>query len=96
MAEPVNFNNEGSLRGFSRLQYRKFAAGGNMRADRVEVSWDGGKSDWLVRIQSGEEVIRRHCKAPKDADEKTLRAKAEETVKDEGYVADAAAVSIRR
>jgi hypothetical protein len=67
-----------------------------MRADRVELSWDGAKSDWLVRIESGEEVIRRHCKASKDADEKTLRAKAEETVKEEGYEADAAAVSIRR
>lgn len=67
-----------------------------MRADRVEVSWDSTKSDWLVRIASGEEVIRRHYKAPKDADEKTLRAKAEETVKDEGYEATAAAVSIQR
>ncbi|MGH9741616.1 MAG: hypothetical protein ACRD51_04620 [Candidatus Acidiferrum sp.] len=67
-----------------------------MRADRVELTWDSGKSDWLVRIVSGEEVIRRHCKSPKDADEKTLRAKAEQTVKDEGYETDAAAVSIRR
>jgi hypothetical protein len=67
-----------------------------MRADRVEISWDNEKSDWLVRIESGEEVIRRHCKAPKDADEKTLRAKAEETVKDEGYEANPAAISIRR
>ena len=40
-----------------------------MRADRVEVSWDQTKSNWLLRIVSGEEVIRRHCKAPKDADE---------------------------
>jgi hypothetical protein len=67
-----------------------------MRADRVEVSWDNEKSDWVIRIQSGDEVIRRHCKAPKDADEKTLRAKAEETVRDEGYEANAAAVSIKR
>ena len=67
-----------------------------MRADRVEVSWDKDKSDWLIRIQSGEEVIRRHCKAPRDADEKTLRAKAEETVKDEGYEPDAAIVTIKR
>jgi hypothetical protein len=67
-----------------------------MRADRVEVSWDSDKSDWLIRIVSGEEVIRRHCKAPKDADENTLRAKAEETVRDEGYEANAAAVSIKR
>jgi hypothetical protein len=67
-----------------------------MRANSVEVSWDSGKSDWVVRIASGEEVIRRRCKAPKDADEKTLRAKAEEIVKDEGYEADAAIVSIKR
>jgi hypothetical protein len=67
-----------------------------MRADKVEVSWDGGKSDWLVRIESGEEVIRRHFKASNNADEKTLRTKAEETVKDEGYEANAAAVSIKR
>ena len=63
-----------------------------MRADKVEVSWDGGKSDWLVRIESGEEVIRRHFKASNNADENTLRTKAEETVKDEGYEANAAAV----
>jgi hypothetical protein len=67
-----------------------------MRADRVEVSWDNDKSDWVIRIQSGDEVIRRRCKAPKDADEKTLRAKAEETVRDEGYEANAAAVSVKR
>jgi len=67
-----------------------------MQADRVEVSWDNDKSDWLVRIVNGEEVIRRHCKAPKDADEKTLRAKAEETVKDEGYEVNGATVSIKR
>ena len=30
-----------------------------MRADRVEVTWDKSKSNWLVRITSGEEVIRR-------------------------------------
>jgi len=37
-----------------------------MRADRVEISWDATKSNWLVRIVTGEEVIRRHCKMPKD------------------------------
>jgi len=36
-----------------------------MRADRVEASWDLAKSKWLIRIQSGEEVIRRHCDAAK-------------------------------
>jgi hypothetical protein len=67
-----------------------------MRVDQVEVSWDSDKSDWVIRMQSGDEVIRRHCKAPKDADEKTLRAKAEETVKEEGYEANPATVSVRR
>jgi hypothetical protein len=67
-----------------------------MRPDRVEISWDGGKSKWLVRIQSGEEVIRRHYNAPKDADDQTLRAAAEKTVHEEGYEAPAANVSIRR
>jgi hypothetical protein len=67
-----------------------------MRVDQVEVSWDSEKSDWVIRMQSGDEVIRRHCKVPKDADEKTLRAKAEETVRDEGYEANGAAVTIKR
>jgi hypothetical protein len=67
-----------------------------MHADSVEVSWDSDKSDWVIRIQSGDEVIRRHYKASKDADEKTLRAKASETVRDEGYEANDAVVSVRR
>jgi hypothetical protein len=67
-----------------------------MRADRVEVSWDDAKSQWLVRIQNGEEVIRRHQKAPKNADEQTLRTLAEKTVRDEGYEADLAQLSVRR
>jgi hypothetical protein len=67
-----------------------------MHADRVEVSWDAGKSQWLVRIESGEEVIRRHCKLPKDADEKALRTAAGQTVQEEGYDADGAVLSIHR
>ena len=67
-----------------------------MRADRVEVSWDANKSKWLVRIQNGEEVIRRHCDLPKGAEEAALRTAAEQTVKDEGYELDAAKVSIQR
>lgn len=65
-----------------------------MRADRVDVSWDAAKSNWLVRITNGEEVIRRHCDAPQNADEQTLRSAAQQTAKDEGYEADA--ISIRR
>ena len=67
-----------------------------MRAARVEISWDAGKSNWLLRIESGEEVIRRHCKIPKDADEQTLRSAAQKTIQDEGYEPDVPELSIRR
>ena len=67
-----------------------------MRADRVEVSWDSNKSKWLVRIQSGEEVIRRHCDLPRDADENALRSAAQQTVQDEGYEIDSANMTIQR
>jgi hypothetical protein len=65
-----------------------------MRADKVEVSWDTEKSQWLVRITSGEEVVRRHVKLPSNADEQTLRAAAQKTATDEGYEADASIISI--
>ena len=67
-----------------------------MRADQVEVSWDGGKSKWLVRIINGEEVIRRYCNLPKDAGEQALGAAAQKIVEEEGYEADPALVSVRR
>ncbi len=67
-----------------------------MRADRVEVSWDSAKSNWLVRIVVGEEVVRRHCSAPQNADDATLRAAALKTLADEGYEADATVVTIKR
>jgi hypothetical protein len=67
-----------------------------MRADRVEISWDAAKSKWLVRIGSGEEVIRRHCQAPKDADEQKLRSVVQETIQDEGYEAEPAQICIHR
>ena len=72
------------------------ARGGIMRADHVEVSWDADKSNWVVRIKSGEEVIRRHCKLPKGADEQKLRAVAQQVVQDEGYELDVAELLIRR
>lgn len=66
-----------------------------MRADRVEFSWDAGTSSWLLRIQSGEEVIRRHCALPQNADEQALRKAIEKTVADEGYQLDPASL-VRR
>jgi hypothetical protein len=67
-----------------------------MRADRVEVSWDTNKSKWLIRIETGEEVLRRYCDLPRTADESSLRSTAEQTVRDEGYEADAGQISIRK
>jgi hypothetical protein len=67
-----------------------------MRADQVEVSWDAGKSKWLVRIVNGEEVIRRYCNLPKDAGEQALGEAAQKIVQDEGYEADVRLVSVRR
>jgi len=65
-------------------------------ADRVEVSWDTNKNKWLVRIQSGEEVIRRHSDLPKGADDQALRAAAEKAVQEEGYQPDVNRMTIRR
>jgi hypothetical protein len=67
-----------------------------MRADTVEVSWDAEKNKWLVRIQVGDEVIRRHSDAPKDADEQALRSAAQNVMRDEGYEPNAAQMTIRR
>jgi hypothetical protein len=67
-----------------------------MRADRVEVSWDSSKSNWLVRIQSGEEVIRRHCNLPSSADNATLSSAIMTIVQEEGYEAAPEAIQIMR
>jgi hypothetical protein len=67
-----------------------------MRADRAEVSWDPAKSKWLVRISSGDEVMRRYCALSKDATEAQLRSAAEQTVRDDGYELDTALITIRR
>jgi hypothetical protein len=67
-----------------------------MRADRAEVSWDAAKSKWLVRIVSGDEVMRRHSALSKDATEAQLRSAAEQAVRDDGYEVDPAKVTIVR
>jgi hypothetical protein len=67
-----------------------------MHADRVELSWDATKSNWLVRIEIGEETIRRHCKMPKDSEEQTLHSLAKRTLQEEGYDPDVAEIRIRR
>jgi hypothetical protein len=65
-----------------------------MRADRVEASWDPGKKKWLVRIQLGEEVVRRFCDAPKDAQEPVIITAAKKMLTDEGYEPEVAQMTI--
>src|ERR1700675_743728 len=68
-----------------------------MKAEKTTVNWDPAKKEWHVRIQIGEEVIKRALsKTPQDASEDVLRSKAVETAKDEGYDVDAAQVTIQR
>jgi hypothetical protein len=67
-----------------------------MRADRAEVSWDPEKSKWVVRIAVGEEVIRRYCNLPQNADPEDLRLAAQKTLHDEGYELDGAAIAIQQ
>ena len=67
-----------------------------MKADEVEVSWDTQKSKWAVRIQAGEEVVRRFCDLPKNSHDTLLRQSALNTLSDEGYEADGPGINIRR
>jgi len=67
-----------------------------MRAERVEVSWDAKHSNWSVRIEAGEEVIRRHSDVPKSTNEPTLRLAVARMVRDEGYDVDEAEVVVHR
>jgi hypothetical protein len=67
-----------------------------MQADKVEVSWDTTKSKWLVRIEAGDEVLRRPFSASKNSDDQSLRTAALKLVQDEGYQADAAHITLSR
>ena len=67
-----------------------------IKAGSAKVGWDPAKKAWLVRIQVGEEVIKRPLKKPIDADESLLRSMALEAAKEEGYEVDPASVSVVR
>jgi len=67
-----------------------------MRVDEVEASWDPAKNKWLLRIRTGEEVVRRYYAAPKNAEEATLKSAAQQTLRDEGYEPDPMEFKIRR
>ena len=69
-----------------------------MKADRAEVSWDAQKKRWTIRIQVGEEVVKRSPdKGPShEAGDDQLRSIAVDTAHGEGYEIDPAAISIAR
>ena len=60
----------------------------DMKADRIEITHDEQRKGWLIRIWVGDEVIRRHCHEPADADRTRLRDAAIKTANDEGYTID--------
>lgn len=68
-----------------------------LKADSAKVERNPETKRWTIRIQIGEEVIKRSL--PKDsdnADETALRSLAVQTAKDEGYELDASRVEILR
>jgi len=68
-----------------------------LKADKAEVLWDEGKKSWVVRIQIGEEVVRRTCKkSQRDLAESVLRDLALQTVADDGYQIAPEAVVVTR
>ena len=68
-----------------------------LRATKATVDWDTHKKQWHVRVQIGEEVIKRPLEnTGQDANEEALRSKAVEAAKDEGYEVDPAQVAIVR
>lgn len=67
------------------------------QADKAEVVWDAEKKIWRVRVQIGEEVIKRPLPGQRqDADEESLRAAALGAAKDDGYEVDPNNVVINR
>ena len=57
-----------------------------VRASGGEVFWEAQKKAWVVRIQVGEEVVRRTSKnTRRELGEEELRSLAVETAKDDGY-----------
>ena len=66
-------------------------------ATKATVEWDAQKGQWHVRVQVGEEVIKRVLKeTEQNASEEALRSQAVEIAKDEGYSVDPSTVAIVR
>ena len=68
-----------------------------LKADSARVQRNPDTNRWTVRIQVGEEVIKRSFSKDSDnADEAALRSLAVQTATDEGYELDANHVEISR
>jgi len=68
-----------------------------LKAEKTSVTWDATKKSWHVRLQIGEEVIKRPlAKTPQDATEEILRSMAVAAAGDEGYHVEPAQVDIQR
>lgn len=66
-------------------------------ATKANVDWDSHDNHWHVRIQIGEEVIKRKLDSTeRDADADKLRVQAVAAATDEGYEVDPATVIINR
>jgi len=66
-------------------------------ATKASVDWDAHDNHWHVRIQVGEEVIKRRLdSAAKDEDADTLNSKAVACAKDEGYDVALGTITINR
>jgi hypothetical protein len=68
-----------------------------IRANGAEVLWDEHKKAWVVRIQVGEEVMRRPCKnSSRDATDEDLVSLAIQTAHDDGYDLSTNTIAIKR
>jgi hypothetical protein len=66
-------------------------------ATKANVDFDPRDKHWHLRIQIGEEVIKRRLDSTdRDADAGTIRSQAVAAAKDEGYEVDPATVTISR
>lgn len=65
------------------------------RANSAKVEWNAAKKRWEVRINVGEEVVKRPLlKNAEESGEDALKAQAVATARDEGYELNLADVTV--
>ena len=69
-----------------------------VKAGEAHVAWDSHSKRWSVRIQVGEEVVKRSAEKDlkPDAGDDQLRSMAVEIANNEGYDLERSAVTIAR